>query len=432
MFRWAVIVFPVVSAVWIQLGSTGTLHFTLADALLLFAVLGALVASSSVPRLAVRIFMPVLVLEALAIATTTFHFGLDLGLFDGMIQAKRFVEYSAIIIPASRLKTTDRRRTVLLLMVLSVVLTAVAVTEVGSGRPRATSLLFYENNFGLYCTILFGVSISFLLFEQTLSRFKRSFAAVAVCASVTGLVLSGSRAASVGFVAATVVVIALLPKGRRSVSVLLVGVTTTVVVGAFAVGQTEIPQYSLLTRWQEAADLGGKTVQLESRMEASQLAWAALRDNGVLFGLGVSGLPFYTAKYIEDPFDWRIGADVRNTGNQLMQVFAELGLVGLFPLFLLIYRLSRLCWTRPTGPRPPTAVSSSLLVSLTVLVFAGGGMHTLYVPQVMGLVWTIVGFRIGEISCYYDKSRFIRCFYERGRRASRSWQASAGPVCRGY
>lgn len=55
MLRWAVIAFPVVSAVWVPLGSAGQFNFTLTDALLLVVLLGVQLSSKTTPKRATRI-----------------------------------------------------------------------------------------------------------------------------------------------------------------------------------------------------------------------------------------------------------------------------------------------------------------------------------------------------------------------------------------
>lgn len=307
--------------------------------------------------------------------------------YDTLIFAKRFVMYSLVAWSIPRLRGGTIAETSLGSALLTgIVVAAGAVAQFMVKHDRVAGVLFYENNLGLYAVAIFNLGVSFLA-VRTGSAFQRLVGLAASAAAVAALGVSGSRAASLGFIASAFYWLSHRWVGKaRTRGRVLAGILMLSLTLAFLFG-------GLGARWESAVKQGIETPQLAARLEASAIGLRMLMDHPVL-GVGPSGVRAFSPWYVESVSRHFARDVVVNVGNQFLQVAVEGGLIGLtfFALWLAqFYRIIRSA-VRTASAKPVSWIASKALMSTFVgLLVAGVGMHTFYVPQVMGIVWLLVG-----------------------------------------
>jgi hypothetical protein len=206
---------------------------------------------------------------------------------------------------------------------------------------------------------------------------------IGVLVVLAGIWMAGSRAALVALIAVLVLkplLNVISAGGRRA---WLSGGATVVVVAVAAAG---------LYAFYPVGRNVPTSVAYESRAIMLRTAWRAGLSDPV-FGIGIGRLPERGHEFGSDGMRELMGvAGTReNAHNQYLQVFAELGLVGIVAFALLIGNIGWLSGLRPGGDPLLSWTTWGLLASLSTWLLG----HPLLVAEAAVVFWLFVGLIAG-------------------------------------
>lgn len=208
---------------------------------------------------------------------------------------------------------------------------------------------------------------------------------LAAAAIASGLWLTGSRSAFISVVAASLLLVALMPGvrrrlGWRSVAAL---VLVFVVLLPFVTSRLAPPATS------------GRSLEQATTFRA-ETARAAVRmfvDHPV-FGVGVGRFYSRSGEYFSPAF--RSVVPLENAHNNFLQVLAELGIVGFVPFVWLVGAVGVAVWKRGRlGRLAGSAAAGAAGLSAFVLTWLGG--HPLLVPEAAYPFWIMLGAVVGLV-----------------------------------
>jgi hypothetical protein len=336
-----------------------------------------------------KLFLLTWLMAVPMIITTTILFSPSMGLSDIIIFAKRIGEYAIIAILIPRfLSFRDIKPIFAMIMISGGVVSAVAISEAANLEIRVASWLMYANNLGIYAVVVFNVAVAVLMSPLS-NRKERLAGLISAALSFGTLVLSGSRAASLGLLASMIYWLLMKwPRTyRRKPTIWIIIVFVIAVIILVSVGG------NFLTRWEDVRTEGIETPQVQARIQASKLGLRLFLHYPFL-GTGISGLPQLSLAYFEGPRYWLIEDGLHNAGNQFLQIAVEGGLAAFIIFIFWLIKIKNLIFGRFTELDnenrlllPKYAVRANMFA----LLVAGTGMHTFYVPQVMAVVWILVG-----------------------------------------
>jgi O-antigen ligase len=308
---------------------------------------------------------------------------------DLMIFAKRIGEYALIAVLIPKLVSVRDIKPILAVTLISgAIVSAIAVSEAFSFKTRATSWLMYANNLGIYAVVVFNIAVAIFM-SPTSRRRERLISLLSASLSFVTLVLSASRAASLGLLASMIFwVLAKWPERfRRNTSLRILMVSVMAILILVIIGS------NFIMRWREVRLEGVDTPQVQARIQASKLGLRLFAHYPFL-GTGISGLPQLSMAYFDAPRYWALDEGLRNAGNQFLQIAVEGGVVALFIFVYWVIKIKNLVYARIVESIdedrlmvPKYAVRAIMLA----LIAAGVGMHTFYVPQIMAIVWMLIG-----------------------------------------
>ncbi len=251
--------------------------------------------------------------------------------------------FEPLLVGAMLLSTfTERRdweRAGAALVASGVVIAIVAIVQhfTGVGIPapwdvegRATSVFDFPNAVGLFLApIIAGVCVAL---TATKTRRTRNVLALSALLMLGGIVASATEAAFVAIPAALLLAM-LFSKAKRSTKTWTIAIALVLGISAFTMSTTV--REKLLLR-----DVSG-----QARVAMWHETVAMLRDNPIL-GAGLSGFPTVIAPYHDATF-YEI---FQYPHNVVLNVWVELGLLGLIAVLFIAVLIVRSTWQHRDDP----------------------------------------------------------------------------------
>jgi O-antigen ligase len=231
------------------------------------------------------------------------------------------------------------------------------------------------------------VSTSCFIFSK--DKKIKSFGLIASILSILSLLVSGSCAASIGFLFS--LFYWMLLKWPKEIDKIKMGIVILCII-IISVSYLAYEEIDLLSRWREFAVERLDTIQVSSRLEASKIGTRIIFKYPIL-GVGIHNVPFFSSDYIKYSNYFLLTETVNNLGNQYLQILAEGGIVAfiffIIFLFQIIKTIKRNCINDNYNLNK--SIKYALITSTIALITSGFGMHTFYVPQVISLYWFLIG-----------------------------------------
>ena len=257
----------------------------------------------------------------------------------------------------------------------------------GIYTPRATSLFAEPNEFSQFLTLPFGFLVSVLIYYRSIPRWERVFYLLGLLVVIAAQILTLSRGGLVAFAAVLLTYaglrVALRKKIRMSIgwTVFLIAFFAVVLsVITFTVPDTAA---ALALYWERFISLfvGGDItamIRLNSINFAFQESIKSPID--ILFGIGLGNLPNI------------LGAGIATTTNIFVDVYAELGLLGLISFcgilaITLILPLKTIKFLIKTGDEKLLSVFIGAYISFIGLIVGG----LTYSTYMLNIFWFLGG-----------------------------------------
>lgn len=394
LFKYLIILLPLYSVYWLPLSKINIggyqFNITLFDinVLLLFLIYLIKYKSRIVidkQRKYLIIFCWLIILPSIlsCLILTTYREALS----DLITYTKRIGEFSLLIlIIPGIISNKEKLYSLYSVNIIGIIVSINAIIEFKKAH-RAGSWLFYANNLGLYSVVVFNTSISLFIFSK--NKKLKYLGLITSIISIMALWVSGSRAASVGFLFSSFYWILVkwpqkIDKIKMSIIIIIL-----IFISLSYLGHEEL---DLLSRWHEFTTGGLDTIQVSSRLEASKVGTHIILNYPIL-GVGIHNVPFFSSEYIRYSKYFLPTETVDNLGNQYLQILAEGGIIGFSFFVMFVFQLLKilkyriLCYKNVLNQ----AIKSALIASTIAFITSGFGMHTFYVPQVMALYWFLLG-----------------------------------------
>ncbi len=284
---------------------------------------------------------------------------------------------------------------------------------------RAMGIFSQPNEYGLYCSMIWGLSLGVACLG---SGYLRWLAALCSVLSLAGLAASFSRGSWLGAIAAAIVMAILVPQTRRPQAIVI-----SAVVGVLSASLVILPYWQLpgllLSRF--LSIFSGEANPYDNR---PLLLAEGLRQWGenLVFGLGPNMYPV-------ESLTLQSGTrtlEGQHAHNLVITMGAEQGLIGIIALGIFTaaavsaIRAAR-TFTRHTSRRNPqhiplgAAVVLSAMGSLTALIAAGVVDYPLRNPLTRATCWMIIGLLLAGQRCLPARNHSaIRAHSEAGEQVS--------------
>ncbi len=307
---------------------------------------------------------------------------------DIIIFSKRICEYSILllIIPFY-IHLKEVNKIIYSLNLTGVVVFINAIIEYFNKKSRSGSFLIYPNNLGIYSVVIINIFMACAVFSDNKKIKNISF--LGIIFGICSLFVSGSRGASIGLLFSSIYYF-LIKWPKPNLKLIFLALFIAIVTyGSFL---TRIGEVDLFSRWDEFLYQGKNIMQVKSRIEASKIGMKMFLSSP-LIGVGVSNVPFYSAKYIKYSKFFLLDESVSNVGNQYLQILVEGGILSLSIIFYwivnIIMKLNKDKFI--LSRQRKIYISIAIISNLVALSASGIAMHTFYVPQVMILFWILIG-----------------------------------------
>ena len=245
----------------------------------------------------------------------------------------------AVMLVSTFTERRDWERAGIALVTSGVVVAVVAIVQhfTGVGIPapwdvegRATSVFDFPNGVGLFLApIITGI---FIIVPHVTSHRTRNVLAISALLMLGGIVASATEAAFVAIPAALLLTL-MLSKAKWSTKIGTVGVA--LLLAAIAIGLSGTVREKILLR-----DVSG-----QARVAMWHETVSMLRDNPIL-GAGLSGFPVAIAPYHDATF-YEI---FQYPHNVVLNIWVELGLLGLVATLLIIILTIKTTWHHRDDP----------------------------------------------------------------------------------